>query len=97
MTTIAPPIDRIVSVLIIEDDADTADTLAQFLRLRCGYSIATAPDGPKGLRKAAESQPHVIICDIGLPKLNGLSVAQELTVSLPHRPLLIAVTGHGGQ
>ena len=37
-----------VSVLIIEDDADTAESLARFLRLGCGYTVATAADGQKG-------------------------------------------------
>jgi two-component system, sensor histidine kinase len=97
MTTIAPPIDRIVSVLIVEDDLDTADSLARFLRLGCGYIVATATDGRKGVQIAVTDQPDVVVCDIGLPKLNGLLVAEELTMSLPHRPLLIAVTGYGEQ
>jgi DNA-binding response OmpR family regulator len=86
-----------VSVLIIEDDADTAESLARFLRLGCGHTVATAPDGLKGVRMALADQPDVVICDIGLPKKNGLLVAEELAASLPHRPLLIAVTGYGGQ
>ena len=97
VTTIAPPSDRIVSVLIVEDDFDTADSLARFLRLGCGYTVATAPDGRMGVRMAVEGQPDVVVCDIGLPKLNGLLVAEELTMSLLHRPLLIAVTGYAGQ
>jgi two-component system, sensor histidine kinase len=87
--------DRTVSILIIEDDADTADSLARFLRLGCGYKVATAPDGVRGLRAAAEAPPDVVICDIGLPKQNGVLVGEELAESLPHRPLLIAVTGYG--
>jgi len=97
MTTIAPPNDRIVSVLIVEDDLDTADSLARFLRLGCGYTVATANDGLNGVRMAVEGQPDVVVCDIGLPKRNGLLVAEELTMSLLYRPLLIAVTGFGGQ
>jgi len=86
-----------VSVLIIEDDLDTAESLACFLRLGCGYAVATATDGMKGIRMAAADQPDVVVCDIGLPKRNGLLVAEELAESLPHRPLLIAVTGYGDQ
>jgi DNA-binding response OmpR family regulator len=86
-----------VSVLIIEDDLDTADSLARFLRLGCGYAVATAADGRDGVRMAVAHQPDVVVCDIGLPKKNGLLVAEELAASLPRRPLLIAVTGYGGQ
>jgi DNA-binding response OmpR family regulator len=86
-----------MSVLIIEDDADTADSLAHFLRLGCGYTVGMARDGLTGIRMAVAGQPDVVVCDIGLPKRNGLLVAEELAESLPHRPLLIAVTGYGEQ
>jgi DNA-binding response OmpR family regulator len=86
---------RTVSVLIIEDNADTADTLARFLRLGCGYQVATASDGLRGVRAAMADPPDVIVCDLGLPKKNGILVAEELLETLPDRPLLIAVTGYG--
>jgi len=84
-----------VSVLIIEDNADVADSLARFLRIGCGYEVSTAPDGLKGVRAALQHPPDVAIVDIGLPKKNGILVGEELIESLPDRPLLIAVTGYG--
>jgi DNA-binding response OmpR family regulator len=83
------------SVLIIEDNADVADSLARFLRIGCGYSVATAADGIRGVRAGRENPPDVLIIDIGLPKKNGILVAEELIESLPERPLVIAVTGYG--
>lgn len=83
------------AVLIIEDSPDTADSLARFLRIGCGYEVATAPDGVRGVRAALEHPPDVVICDIGLPKKNGILVGEELIESLSDRPLLIAVTGYG--
>ena len=83
------------SVLIIEDNADVADSLARFLRIGCGYQVSTAPDGLKGVRAALEDPPDVLIVDIGLPKKNGILVGEELIESLPDRPLVIAVTGYG--
>jgi YesN/AraC family two-component response regulator len=73
-------------------------TTGDFVNLQfgCGYIVAAAPDGLNGVRIAVENQPDVVICDIGLPKKNGLPVAEELAESLP-RPLLIAVTGFGDQ
>ncbi len=82
-------------VLIIEDNADVADSLARFLRIGCGYEVSTAPDGLKGVRAAMDHPPDVVICDIGLPKKNGILVGEELIESLPDRPLLIAITGYG--
>jgi DNA-binding response OmpR family regulator len=84
-------------VLIIEDNADTADSLAAFLRLGCGFQVATARDGLAGLRMAVADPPDAVVCDLGLPRRNGLLVAEELADTLPTRPLLIAVTGYADQ
>jgi DNA-binding response OmpR family regulator len=83
------------SVLIVEDNPDVADSLARFLRIGCGYLVSTAPDGVRGVRAGRENRPDVLIIDIGLPKKNGILVAEELIESLPERPLVIAVTGYG--
>jgi DNA-binding response OmpR family regulator len=88
---------RALSVLIVEDNADTAESLARFLRLGCGYDVSTAWDGVKGIRAALDHNPDVIVCDIGLPKRDGLQVAEELSEQMPRRPLMIAVTGYGNR
>jgi CheY-like chemotaxis protein len=88
---------RALSVLVVEDNADTAESLARFLRLGCGYEVSTAWDGVKGIRAAVDQNPDVIVCDIGLPKRDGLQVAEELVERLPERPLMIAVTGYGNR
>ena len=84
-------------ILIIEDNLDTADSLSRFLRLGCGYDVSVAVDGARGVRSALADPPDVVICDIGLPKKNGVLVGEELIETLPDRPLLIAVTGYGDE
>jgi two-component system CheB/CheR fusion protein len=88
-----PPIAR---VLVIEDNQDTAESIARFLRVGCGFDVRTTLDGEKGLKLALADPPDAIVCDIGLPRLNGLKVARELTDTLTIKPLLIAVTAYGG-
>jgi DNA-binding response OmpR family regulator len=90
------PDQSTVSVLVIEDLADTADSLARFLRVACGYGVSVASDGERGVRTALATRPDVVVCDIGLPKLNGLDVARTLAKTPDYRPLLIAVTAYGG-
>jgi CheY-like chemotaxis protein len=68
-----------------------------FLKLGCGYEVSTARDVLTGLRMAAERQPDAVVCDVGLPRRNGLLVAEELSDSLPRRSLLIGVTGYADQ
>jgi CheY-like chemotaxis protein len=88
--------ERPLSVLVIEDVHDTADTLAEFLRTGCGYEVAVAYDGETGLKRAVADRPDVVVCDIGLPRLDGFKVAQQLADLVSPRPLLIALTAYGG-
>jgi DNA-binding response OmpR family regulator len=92
--SVASPV-RTASVLIIEDNLDTAESLARFLRLGCGFRVSIATDGVKGLNAARADRPDVVICDLGLPKRNGLLVGEQILDSVDPRPLLIAVTGYG--
>jgi two-component system, sensor histidine kinase len=82
-------------VLIIEDNQDAADMLATYLRF-AGHEVRIAHDGPSGLRIAFETIPTVILCDIGLPGMDGYQVAQCIRAApaLAHC-VLIAVTGYG--
>jgi len=91
-----PPTPAVARVLIVEDNQDTADSMARFLRVGCGFEVRTALDGEKGLKLALADPPDAVVCDIGLPRKNGLQVARELAETLPRKPLLIAVTAYGG-
>ncbi|HKB01375.1 MAG TPA: response regulator [Gemmataceae bacterium] len=88
--------NRPLSVLVIEDVADTANTLAEFLRTACGYEVAVAYDGETGLKRAVADRPDVVVCDIGLPRLDGFKVAQQITDRVSPKPFLIAITAYGG-
>ncbi len=62
-------------ILIVEDEATLADTLAENLSEE-GHKVITAGDGEKGLAKARAERPDLIILDIMLPVLDGLSVCR---------------------
>lgn len=82
-------------VLIIEDNRDAADALALYLQA-AGQEVATAADGPTGVAAALRSRPDVIICDIGLPGMDGYEVARTLRSEPGFRDcLFLAVTGYG--
>ena len=82
-------------VLLIDDNIDAAESLAQLLSLS-GHDARTAIDGMSGLRVAAEFEPEVVFCDLGLPGMSGYEVAQALR-ELPHgrELVLVALTGYG--
>jgi DNA-binding response OmpR family regulator len=64
-------------VLLVEDEATLRDTLALNLRSE-GYDVVTASDGLSGLRLAREQAPDLVIVDLMLPELDGLSLVRML-------------------
>ena len=83
-------------VLVVEDDLDTAESLRVLLAL-CGYCVMVAHTAQQGLETAGRLQPHIVLCDIGLPDADGYVVASILRQSRDGAAArLIAVTGHGG-
>jgi CheY-like chemotaxis protein len=80
-------------VLLIEDSVDTNAMLTEFLT-REGHTVTSAFDGLSGLARAKEHRYDVIVCDIGLPGIDGYEVALQLQHQPLKRPRLIAMTGY---
>jgi signal transduction histidine kinase/ActR/RegA family two-component response regulator len=86
---------RILRVLIVEDNVDAAEML-QLAVSQLGHLTAVAHDGGSALTAAAAFRPDVIFLDIGLPVMNGYAVASALRVKPEFRNVHIAaVTGWG--
>ena len=64
------------SILIVEDNPDNMTTIKAILQNR--YRILEATDGEAGLRTAAENEPDLILLDMALPKMDGLTVVRHL-------------------
>jgi two-component system, OmpR family, response regulator PhoP len=81
-------------LLLIEDDAALRLGLARQLEKE-GYRVDQAKDGEEGLFLAREYPFDLAIVDLGLPKLNGLTIVQRLRADGSTMPLLI-LTARGG-
>jgi len=82
-------------VLVIEDNVDAGDSLADFLG-QSGHVVEIALDGQTGLDMSDRFKPHVVLCDIGLPGLDGYEVAARLRErQSADRAVLVALTGYG--
>ena len=84
-----------VRILVVDDNRDAADSLARLLKVM-GNSVHTAHDGQEAVAAAREFRPHVVLCDIGLPKLNGYEACRLMKQQTwDEKMILIAVTGWG--
>ena len=93
----SPAASSAAHVLVIEDNADAAETLRDALELE-GIDVTIALDGEAGLEAARRETPDLVICDIGLPgDLDGYGVARAIRAdpALRHIPL-VALTGYAG-
>jgi PAS domain S-box-containing protein len=82
------------SVLIIEDNVDAAESLRDVLILS-GHQVQVAHNAESGLEKARASRPEVILCDIGLPGMDGYGVARAVRSEPGLRSVfMVALTGY---
>jgi two-component system CheB/CheR fusion protein len=81
-------------VLVVDDNEDAASTLKELLALS-GHEVRVALDGPQGVAAAREFLPDLVICDIGLPGMDGYAVARALrAVPATHDAYLVALSGY---
>ncbi|MBI5547710.1 MAG: response regulator [Deltaproteobacteria bacterium] len=81
-------------ILIIEDNLDTAESLRELLELD-GHVVETACSGPEGVEKAQALKPDVVLCDIGLPGMDGFEVGRRIRANPGlRRTALVALTGY---
>jgi DNA-binding response OmpR family regulator len=64
-------------ILVIDDDVGIRDVLARVLKTR-EYDVSFAEDGLEGLEKAEEIGPDLILLDVQMPRMNGLSLCHLL-------------------
>ncbi len=65
------------SLLLVDDDLDMADTLADVLRSE-GHSVRLAHDGREGLAEVEAAFPDLIVCDVEMPNLTGPDMAYRI-------------------
>lgn len=81
------------SILIIDDEKAIRKTLTEILGYE-GYKIDEAADGEEGLRKFSEKNYDLVLCDIKMPKLDGIEFLERAKELNPETPIII-ISGHG--
>jgi len=80
-------------ILIIDDEKAIRKTLSEILSFE-GYTIDEAADGEEGLKKFREKTYDVGLCDIKMPKIDGIEFLQKAGESNPDVPIIM-ISGHG--
>lgn len=89
----SPPSSR--RILVIDDNEDVANSLSAILKV-FHHDVEVAANGPEGITKAYEFRPDVLLCDIGMPGMDGYAVARAFRADPRLKSLvLVALTGYG--
>jgi CheY-like chemotaxis protein len=82
-------------ILLVEDSEDAARTM-RLLLTRYGHDVTIAATGTAGVEAARRWRPDVVLCDLGLPEMDGFDVARALRADpATASARLIAVSGYG--
>lgn len=80
-------------ILIIDDEKAIRKTLTEILSFE-GYKLEEAADGEEGLKKFKEKAFDLVLCDIKMPKLDGIEFLQKAGETNPDVPIIM-ISGHG--
>ncbi|HSB94450.1 MAG TPA: sigma-54 dependent transcriptional regulator [Flavitalea sp.] len=81
------------NILIIDDEKAIRKTLTEILSYE-GYKLEEASDGEEGLKKFRERAFDVVLCDIKMPKLDGIEFLEKARETNPDVPVIM-ISGHG--
>lgn len=81
------------TVLVIDDERAIRASLTEILTFE-GYTVEEASDGAEGLKRILANSYDCVICDIKMPKMDGLEVLEKVMAEKPDTQIVI-ISGHG--
>ncbi|MBU3715351.1 MAG: sigma-54-dependent Fis family transcriptional regulator [Ferruginibacter sp.] len=81
------------SILIIDDEKSIRNVLKDILQHE-GYQVEEAPDGEQGIKQFQSKTFDLVLCDIKMPKMDGMEVLQQMMAVNPEIPVIM-ISGHG--
>ena len=81
------------TILVIDDERAIRNVLKEILSNE-GYKVDEAVDGDEGLAKFMANSYNLVLCDIKMPKMDGIEFLQKATVHNPDVPIIV-ISGHG--
>jgi len=78
-------------ILLVDDDAQIVEVVGERLRFE-GFTVSTAYTVEGGLRQLKKKKPDLIILDIGLPGMNGITFLNQIASNAAKRPRIVVFT-----
>ncbi len=85
---------RHLRVLLVEDNDDSAEMLTRWLE-RLGHEVYAARTGLSALTVIKQTSLDIVLCDIGLPDIDGVELARRVRAEMTAPPTMVALTGWG--
>src|SRR5258705_1217540 len=85
---------ELARVLVVDDYADTAESMSRLVRTLGAYEVRQALSGRDALAQIERFDPQLVLLDIGLPDVTGYDIARSIRARANRRqPYLVAITG----
>lgn len=81
-------------ILVVDDFEDSRFSLSRLLEIE-GYEVLEAADGAQAIEKALSENPDLILMDMSLPIIDGMSATRQIKAQLGRVPI-IALSAHDG-
>lgn len=87
-------VTAMLNIVLVEDNDDSADILAMWIESQ-GHKVSVARNGLEGFGLVQTTRPDVVLCDIGLPGMDGVEVCRRVRGIIDFRPVMVALSGWG--
>ena len=85
--------DSPINVLLVDDDEEFADLVAEFLIAEGGFRVTQRHDGVTGVQAAVTEDFDVIVLDVGLPELNGFEALKQIRKEVDTPVVMLTARG----
>jgi two-component system chemotaxis response regulator CheY len=80
--------------IMVVDDSGSFRTVAKLALQKAGYTVVEAVDGQDASEKLGATRPSLIVCDVNMPRMDGLAFARHVKASPVHKfiPMIMLTT-----
>ncbi len=80
--------------ILVVDDSGSFRTVVKLALQKSGYTVVEAGDGLEALKRVAEHKVNLVVCDVNMPNMDGITFVKELKQSAAHRflPVIMLTT-----